>query len=272
MARFEDYVKKDQLETELDEANTQEQARDNATAIPDRFKNKSPAEIAQAYVELEKLNSRQAQDLGSMRRTVDTLLELKSDGTSVSREAPKAEPPAPVTVDDIYADPDKHIRRAVREETTGQIKELDEEVRDLRRENALARFDSLHPDWREIAQSPEFVNWAREAPFRMRLIAQADRFDLEAADTVINLYKAESGRKQSEQESEAAKQKRERELRAASLESGGPISHESVETFSRTDLLQKRLAAKRGNTKADIWLKNNQAKIREAYEDGRITD
>lgn len=272
MARFEDYVKKDQLETELAEADTQEQVRDNASTIPERFKGKSPAEIAQAYVELEKLNSRQAQDLGSMRRTVDTLLELKSDGTSVSREAPKAEPPAPVTVDDLYQDPDKHLRRVAREETTGQIKELDEEVRDLRRENALARFDSLHPDWREIAKSPEFVNWAREAPFRMRMIAQADRFDLEAADTVINLYKAENGRKQSEQESEAAKQKRERDLRAASLESGGPIAHESVRTFSRQDLLKKRLAAKQGSSSADAYLKANQVAIREAYEDGRITD
>jgi len=272
MARFEDYAKKDQLDTELDEANKQEQARDEQSGIPDRFKGKSPVEIAQAYVELEKLNSRQAQDLGAMRRTVDTLLELKSDGPSVSREAPKAEPPAPVTVDDLYQDPDKNIRRVVKEETTGQIKELDEEVRDLRREQALSKFDALHPDWREIAQSPEFVNWVRETPFRLRLVAAADRFDLEAADTVINLYKAENGRKQAEQESEAAKQKRERDLRAASLESGGPIAHESVKTFSRNDLLQKRLAAKRGDSRADMWLRNNQVQIREAYEDGRITD
>jgi len=272
MARFEDYVKKDSLETELDEAEKQEQRREAGTDIPERFKGKSPEEIARAYAELEKLNSRQAQDLGAMRRTVDTLLDLQSDGTSVSRTAPKAEPPAPVTVDDLYQDPDKNIRRVVQEETTGQIKDLDEEVRSLRREQALSKFDALHPDWRDIAQSPEFVNWVRETPFRMRLVAAADKFDLEAADTVINLYKAENGRKQAEQESEAAKQKRERDLRAASLESGGPISHEAVETFSRTDLLQKRLAAKRGNAKADAWLRNNQAKIREAYEDGRITD
>lgn len=272
MARFEDYVKKDQLDTELEEANTQEQKRDDAPNIPERFKNKSREEIAAAYTELERFNSRQAQDLGAMRKTVDTLLELQSDSTSVSREAKRAEPPAPVTVDDLYQDPDKNIRRVVKEETTGQISELDTEVRNLRRENALARFDAMHPDWRDVAASPEFVNWVQEAPFRMRLVAAADKFDLEAADAVLQMYKAEHGRKKSEDDAVAAKQKRERDLRAAALESGGPISHESVETFSRSELLQKRLAAKRGDQKADTWLRSNQVKIREAYEDGRITD
>ena len=272
MARFEDYVKKDQLETELDEASTQEQVREERSEIPERFKNKSKEEIAKAYAELEKLNSRQAQDLGSMRRTVDTLLELQSEGTSVSRETKQAEPPAPVTVDDLYQDPDKNIRRVVKEETTGQIDKIDQKVEILRRQNALSQFDVLHPGWRETVVSPEFVDWVKESPFRARLVQAADQFDLEAADTVLNLFKSEHARKNSDAEAEAARQKRERDLRAASMESGGPISHESVETFSRNDLLQKRLAAKRGDAKADSWLRANQIKIREAYEDGRITD
>lgn len=269
--KYADYVKEDQLEAEIADANVQEQARDEESGIPDRFKGKSRAEIAASYVELERLNSRQAQDLGSMRRTVDTLLELQPT-QSLSQESKADEPSVPVTADEIYEDPDSSIRRVAREESAGQIKEVKRNVDEIRRAQALAQFDSLHPDWRQTVVDPEFVGWVREAPYRLRMAQAADQFDLEAADALLNMYNEEQNRKQAETNAVEREQRRQRAVRNASLESSGPVTPESVPTFSRNDLINKKIAAKRGDEQADRYLKTNGAAIQLAYAEGRITD
>jgi ribosomal protein L29 len=270
MARFSDYVKEDQLDTELVEADVQEQAREEAV-IPERFKGKSAAEIAASYIELERLNSRQAQDLGSMRKTVDTLLELQSNGTG--SQAPKTEEPSePVTVDLLYEKPDETVRRVVREETSGQLKEVKGELAKERFERALAEFDRNHEGWRETTSTPEFLTWAQATPYRARIFAAANTWDFDAADTLLGLYNEEQARGQQSAEAVRKEQRKQSDLRKATLESSGPVPVEAVETFSRSDLINKKLAAKRGDYNADQYLRVNADAIRQAYADGRVTD
>ena len=70
MAKYEDYVKNDIIEDELEDAIESAHTRkDEGATIPERFVGKPVEEVARSYTELEKLYSRQAQDLGAMRRT-----------------------------------------------------------------------------------------------------------------------------------------------------------------------------------------------------------
>lgn len=269
MAKYDDYVK-DELSQEIDEAQENQRARDEETGrfVPDRFKGKSAEEIAQSYIELEKMNSRQAQDLGQMRRTVDQLLELQSQKAS----SPEPEVTAtPVTVDDIYEDPDGAFRRVAKEVTSGEVSDLRKELQQMRMERKLATFDEKFPNWREVVREAEFLDWAQASPYRMRLVQEGDSGDLEAAEEVLGYYYESKAR--AEQSDEPPRQHPQAQrLRDAITESSSPAQAEVVEEFSRSELLEKRIAAQQGSLAAERWLKAHGAAIQEAYAEGRIVD
>ena len=206
-----------------------------------------------------------------MRRTVDTLLALEPT-RSGSQETKADEPSVPVTADDLYGEPDPVIRRVAREESAGQIKEVKKDVAELRREAGLARFDATHPGWRETAVSPEFVSWVQEAPYRTRMAQAANGYDFEAADALLLMYNEHRERKQAETSAVEQEQTRQRNVRRATLESSGPVPVESELTFSRNDLITRKIAAKRGNEEQARWLASNSEAIQLAYAEGRITD
>lgn len=288
MARYEDYIKEesdrheplrdpegrftkaDSLIDEIEEAAKQQEVREeNDSAIPDRFKGKTAEEIAQSYVELERLNSRQAQDLGDMRKQVDSLLELQ---TSLASRQPESTPEEPVTMEDLYDDPEKAISRIVQKTTKTDLKkveDLEEQLAATRYERAFQQFETAHPDWQEIGQSTEFRSWVLSTPYRQRLAGAADRGDLSAADDLLSMYKDVTVKAQKDE----AENARKTALKAASLEStdnSGTV--DSTETFSRRKLLELQIRAKRGDYDAQRWLSENDARIQQAYLDHRVVD
>lgn len=268
MAKYEDYVQKDdELENEINEAAQEsadrQESGESGFVMPERFQGKSPEEIAKAYSELEKLNSRQAQDLGQMRKTVDEFLTLQSD------DKPKATPAekAPVTLDDIYEDTDSAIKRGAEEAVGGRIEALERQLAEARLQSRVSELDAKFEGWRDQVQTPEFVNWINEKPYRARLAQAADAWDLDAAEELLSMYSDATGRSGT-----AARAKREKQLRDASLESGSAHVPPSEQTFSRTELMRIRVAARHGDSEAADWLKANGDAIAVAYEQGNITD
>jgi hypothetical protein len=222
MAKYEDYAAGIESEIGDAQAASDQRARDAETGryIPERFKNKDLTDVIQSYEELEKLNSRQAQDLGSMRKTVDQLLDIQKQQAS----SPAQEPSKPVSVDDLYV------------------------------------------------QESDFGSWVQESPYRQRMFQDADSGDFDAAEEILGMY-YETNRRQeaieSQKQEEAVQQ---RQLADATLESGSPARPEMGETYSRNDLMEARLSAKRGDLKAERWLKAHGDSIAKAYEEGRIVD
>ena len=253
------------LEQEIAESGLNTEARERAAeelSIPEKFRDKSAEDIVKAYQELEKAYGKQSQTVGQLRKSVDQLLELNS-----TAEPKKKEPPKPFSVDEFYDDADGSIRRVIREETSGELEQVKKELEETRRSLTLREFESKHPNWREVVSEPEFVNWMTERPYRQRLAAAADRYDFDAAEELFSMY--EDSRRGRKQEDTA---RRNQELRSASLESGAARQSTPVKTFSRFDLMQKRIAAKRGDQKSDMYLRENAAAIQRAYEEGRIVD
>lgn len=264
MAKYEDYVK-DDLDQEITEAAENAEARQEGEVIPERFKGKTAEEIARSYVELEKLNSRQAQDLGALRRSVDELLALKSQPASEGAEAKSKKP---VSVDDLYEDADSTIRNVVREESQTRIEQLERELQQTKVEKALAAFTDKYPTWQEDVKDPAMLNWIREKPYRERLALAADAGDFGAADELFGTY-YDTQKKVAAAEK---KQEKRRKVEAASLESAGAGVPERVERYSRSALMEKRIAAKRGDAAAERWLAAHSASIQQAYAEGRVDD
>ena len=263
MAKYSDYVK-DEIDNEIEDAAGGSAERTGAT-IPERFKGKSAEEIAASYSELEKLNSRQAQDLGSLRRSVDELLALKSPQSDTGAEATSKKP---ITVDDVYENADETIRKVVREESSDRIEALERELQVGKAEKALAEFTVRYPTWQEDVKDPAMLNWIKDRPYRVRLAMAADQGNLDAADELFGTYYDTQKKVVTEEKKRERKQK----VRDAGLESAGAGVPETVERYSRSALMEKRIAARRGNAEAERWLNAHGDSIQQAYAEGRVVD
>lgn len=260
MASYNDYVKEtDELQEEINSA--AENAENREADLPERFQGKSAEEIANSYLELEKMNSRQAQDLGEMRKTVDELVRQSVDTDQES----DASAEDTITVDDLYEDPEGAIARVIEKRTP--VAEEDPR-QDPAFQASVESLNEKYEGWNDLVQTPEFQNWVHESPYRARTAAEANGYDFDAANELLETYYA------LHKQGESAEQKaaREQALNDAGLETGGAEYEEPTTAFSRAELLNLRLRAKRGDYEAENYLKANREQIAIAYEEGRIVD
>lgn len=268
MAKFDDYAKdqNDELEQEISDASTKADERKEAGGeLPERFKGKSAEEIAQSYMELEKLNSRQAQNLGQLRKTADDLLALQLREVKHGQDKPTTKP---VESSDLFDDPDTAIRNVAKQEADTRVKALEAELMNERAARAKGEFTKQFPTWEQDVHNPEFIDWINEKPHRVRLARDADSGDFGAAETLFGTYYDQREAKQAK----VSKEERRQKVKEVTLESAGAGAPDLETKYSRTALMEKRLAAKRGDRNADHWLRSNAESIAIAYEEGRIVD
>lgn len=267
MASFSDYAEKqeDNLQDEIDSADKQTADRKDAdNQIPDRFKDKSVEEVVQSYTELEKRFSQQGNTLGEMRKVLDD--QILQRNTVEETTTPEA---SEVSLDDLYEDPDKVVRRVVGEETDARLEAMEKELAHTKVQAAVADLTRKHPSWEQDVRSEEFETWVNSTPIRARMSRIVrETGDPTAADELLTEY---YGAKKSTADAARTAQ-REQALDDASLESSGAQVTHGEQTFSRTELMNIRIAAKQGNREAADWLKANQNAIAYAYEEGHITD
>jgi hypothetical protein len=264
MARYEDYVKQESIEDEIDDAASAAQERvESAPELPARYRGKSVDELIEMHQNAEQLNSRHAQELGELRRTVNSLVDVATKKPTEAAPVKK-----PVTVDDIYENADESVRRVVREETSATIEELRTAAQRSEARAKLAEFKSKHPTFDADMGDPAFLDWIKASPYRVRLAVAADGGDFDAADELFGLYSEVRVKRTDTDTKKARKQK----ARDVSLESSSPVSPSMVESYSGAELMEKRIAARRGDAKAERWLQAHGDAIRAAYAEGRIVN
>lgn len=260
MAKYEDYVKEVQgnkvvsgIEGEIQDSATQQAARqDDATQTVDWEKR---------YSELEKLNSRQAQTLGDYRKTID---EFIINPTHTTEANASEELPSPITVDELYDDPNAAVLKAVESHPAiREARELKHSIEQDRRQSELDAFAARHEDYNEIATSPEFQNWVVENPTRTDLFNRGNQYDFSAADALFSLYKAEQGLTQVTSAQEIAQ--------AELVSSSGEIVQEPP-TYSRSEYINKLMRSKQGDLEAEDWVKTHAANYRVALGSGNVRD
>jgi ribosomal protein L29 len=268
VAKFDDYAKtqNDELEQEISDASAKtDERREAGGELPERFKGKSAEEIAQSYIELEKLNSRQAQNLGQLRKTADELLALQLREVKHGQDKPTTKP---VESSDLFDNPDESIRNVAKQEVDTRVKALEAELLNERVARAKGEFTKQFPTWEQDVHDPEFINWINEKPHRVRLARDADSGDFGAAETLFGTYYDQREVKSAK----VSKEERRQKVKEVTLETSGAGAPDLETKYSRTALMEKRLAAKRGDRNADHWLRSNAESIAIAYEEGRIVD
>lgn len=216
------------------------------------------------FLDLEQHNSRQAQDLGTYRKMVDDYITHSPTPES----KPVVEAVVPITVDDLYDNPDAAIQRAVESHPAIQeARDLKETMRKREIENSVKEFQTRHPDMMEIGQSREFAQWVEAEPMRVELYQRGNDYDLSAADALFSLYKAENNISQMN-----AEQTQAQEIAAISLEDSSSLMVAEQVKYSRSEYVDNYRRARQGDMDADRWVQQNAAGYREALASGNVRD
>jgi hypothetical protein len=226
-------------------------------SIPDKFQGKTAEEVVASYLELEKRLGTQAQEVGTLRSTVDTLLADKLT-RGPATQAKENVNESSLEFDDLVEDPAKVINAQIDRKLT----EVNERFDKQESEQGFNQFVSNNPDYEEISGSEDFYAWANTSPYRQRLLNDAQNGDFSAASDILSAFR-ETRTEMIDAAKEGASLKRSSDLAAASSVVSG-TGEKSVKTFSREELM--RLRRSDPGEYARI-----QAEVIEAYKDGRIT-
>ena len=193
--------------------------------VPDKYRNKSAAELVQMHQEAERMLGRQSGEVGELRKVVDEFVMSQSS----TKEQPVDEEI------DYFSDPERAIQKAI--DNHPAVREAQRTSTDMKKSSAQAMLKDKHPDMAEVLQDSAFVSWVGESSFRTKLLQQADRnFDYEAADEIFSLWKDRKAL--IGQTVNAEKSSRNATVKSASTGGASGTQTNSKKIFRRADIIK----------------------------------
>jgi hypothetical protein len=224
-----------------------------ASVVPDKYRGKNLEDIVKMHQEAEQLIGRQAQEVGEVRKLADELLKQQ-----LSQK--KVEPPQDEPEMDFFENPQRAIQNAVENHPDVKAaKQASQQMKQMQLQNQL---QAKHPDFSNIVQDGDFVDWVKASPVRLRMYADADtNYNFETADELLSTYKQLKSIK-AQGISDAGKQVRKQAMKAAGVDVGGS-GETTRKTYRRADLIRLRM------TDPDRYMQLSD-EIMKAYDDGRV--
>ena len=203
--------------------------------IPDKYKGKNLEDIVRMHQEAEKLIGRQAQEVGEVRKLADELLKQQ---LSSNKNQAKPQEVQETQEIDFFEDPNKAVEKAVANHPDVlAAKQAAQQFRAMQTQQQLA---TKHPDYAQIVQDGEFIEWVKASPMRLNMFAIANsQYDFTAADELLSTFKQIRTTKTT-QTQEAGKQVLKQNLKAASVDVGG-TGESSKKVYRRADLIRLRM-------------------------------
>lgn len=157
--------------------------------VPEKFRNKTAAEIAKEYKKLESERGRMANELGQLRRTVDELLEVTIKGDKPRTKTKAAEPEEdPVTNDRLLADPDKEIKKAAKKAVKDEIDETQKRLTALEYDREVKAFEARFPTYKETMENEQFQEWIKKSQKRQKLATEAIQGSFSSAHELFEFW------------------------------------------------------------------------------------
>ena len=247
----------EQQEPEKDiQAEDEEVTQQEDDGLPDKYKGKTPSEIAKMHQEAEKLLGRQSSEVGELRKIVDDFVKAQLDAKTAPAQSSEKEEEI-----DWYLDPEKAVEKAISNHP--KLKEAEAITAQMRKSKALNDLKSKHPDYVEILQDSNFMEWVQGSKIRTQLLSQADKgYDVDAADELLSNWKE---RKQVAKTAVAKdKVERKKQVRSASTGSvSGSGEAPSRKIYRRADIIKLM------QTDPDRYMQLSD-EISKAYSEGRV--
>jgi hypothetical protein len=236
-------VEKQKLESTVESMNAD---------VPDKYRGKELSDIIKMHQEAEKLIGKQAQEVGEVRKLADELIKQNLSG---NRQNAEVEPEI-----DFFEDPKKAVQNTIdKHPDVLAARQASQEFKKMQIQQKLA---TEHPDFTQIVQDQEFVDWVKSSPIRLGLYAKADgEFDYDSANELLSTYKQLKGVR-TKQTSDAGEATRKQNLKAAAVDTGG-TGETGKKVYRRADLIRLKMTdPQRYEALSD--------EIMTAYQEGRV--
>ena len=203
--------------------------------LPTKYKGKTLDEIIKMHQEAEKLISRQAQEVGEVRKLADELIKRQLDNKKEVEVTKEDEI-------DFFEDPKKAVSRAV--ESHPAIQEAKQQALLLKQQQTLTKLQQEFPDFQQTVADPSFAEWIKASPVRMRLYAAADAdFDFDSASELLTSWnyvkpKAVAPASAPAPEIKAAQKAA---VKSATVDVGSNTGATSAKVYRRADLIRLQL-------------------------------
>jgi len=240
--------------SELDvvEQKNQQHEVEPLPAIPEKYRDKSLEEVVKMNQEFEKMIAKQANEVGEIRTLADELIKQNL----ASKQQPIEKEPEV----DFFENPTEAVRRTV--DNHPDVLAARQAGQEFKKMQVQQRLAQEHPDFLQIAQDADFVNWVKSSPIRIGLHAKADgEFDFDSANELFGTYKQLRGIK-ARQTNEAGETQRKSNLKAASVDVGGS-GESGKRVYRRADLIRLKM------NEPDRY-EQLSGEIMQAYQDGRV--
>jgi hypothetical protein len=247
--------------SELDAVEAQQQVQQTqetqqpAFEVPEKYKGKTAEDIIRMHQEAEKLIGKQAQEVGEVRKLADELLKQSLASNNKPQHIEQQEPEI-----DFFEDPKKAIQKEL--SAHPDVIAAREAALTFKKMQIQQKLNSDHPDFTQVVQDPEFVNWVKSSPVRMGLYAKADaEYDYDSANELLSTFKQIKSVKAKETKA-AGEVARQSALKSAAVDVGG-TGESSKKVYRRADLIRLRMTdpARYEALSDDIM---------RAYQEGRV--
>lgn len=226
-----------------------------AFEVPEKYKGKTAEDIIKMHQEAEKLIGKQAQEVGEVRKLADELLKQSLASNNKPQHIEQQEPEI-----DFFEDPKKAIQKEL--SAHPDVIAAREAALTFKKMQIQQKLNSDHPDFTQVVQDPEFVNWVKSSPVRMGLYAKADaEYDYDSANELLSTFKQIKSVKAQETKA-AGEVARQSALKSAAVDVGG-TGESSKKVYRRADLIRLRMTdPQRYEALSDD--------IMRAYQEGRV--
>jgi hypothetical protein len=244
----------DESLSELDVVEQKKQLPEVAplSEMPEKYRQKSLEEVVKMHQEAEKLIGKQAQEVGEVRKLAD---ELIKQNLSSKQQPIEQEPEV-----DFFENPQEAVRKTV--DNHPDVLAARQAGQDFKKMQIQQKLAQEHPDFGQIVQDSDFVDWVKSSPVRIGLYAKADgEFDYDSANELLTTYKQLKGVK-AKQTSDAGETQRKSSLKAASVDVGG-TGESGKRIYRRADLIRLKMTdpARYDALSEEIY---------QAYSEGRV--
>lgn len=233
-----------QTAPQTQDAGQQQTQQTGEPELPEKYRGKTAAEIAEMHRNLESELGRARNEIGQVRRLADELLGINRAQTARTEAA--NQPPArkPLTPDDILSNPEQAITAVVKAEADTRVRTEADRIDRLEAELVLARFERKHPDYRTTMEDPQFVSWVQRSTLRGQLAQAAAAGNYAAADELFTLYeeaKAMTATTQQTTQTDAARKAGLARPGGASAAGGAGQDKGGKPIWSRAKLMEMRI-------------------------------
>jgi hypothetical protein len=229
-------------------------------SLPEKYRGKTAAELAEMHANLERLMGKQSEEVGELRKAFDNMVK----DSIVSNRNQQQSAPEPSVEDDIdyWADPKSAIERTLQNHPT--IKNAERVAIEMAKKESIAALQSAHPDMKEILADEAFKQWVQKSEIRTALYQDADQnYNYKAANELFDLWKERKGIVEQTKQVEKAAQKQEVRKAATGSSRSNPDGQTTKKVYRRRDIIE---LMNRDPKRYEAL----QPEIMKAYAEGRV--